>query len=416
MWTFIDRTIYQKRIKSVISYQNNCYFSGDINILWSAHYSIVKCTFTRKCRPDRLSSESSSSSSSSSSSRSSSSSSSSSPESSDSLLAGRPAVGLHVPGIPTPGIPTPGILTPGIPIPDSPPRNKSTRDCTRWFWEKPFQAAKGSACPCPCPCPSPGVCPLPFGVLFFLDPWPVAWGEVVEGCDGAPAWAGAWVLLAPVLRLTGIDPASGSHWGDLPWEAESLRGLVMRAKGASWVVLWMTPLGWWGSGSPSRALERKRLEWLFWGGGGGAGGNGDEDRDVLLGDLFGPCCCFFSSAGNVCPWDMRVWEWRRRREGENKERQGVSGEGGRGNGRMGGTMNDLEKIWKEMGQSRVALAVSLHHCWLFEQVTKLQCWTLVQLTVSKPLSEKQKEHKCNNQRHCTRPSSQKETLSISLKL
>lgn len=29
---------------------------------------------------------------------------------------------------------------------------------------------------------------------------------------------------------------------------------------------------------------------------------------------------------------------------------------------MGGTMNDLEKIRKEMGQSRVALAVSLHHC------------------------------------------------------
>lgn len=45
---------------------------------------------------------------------------------------------------------------------------------------------------------------------------------------------------------------------------------------------------------------------MFWGGGGGPGGNGGEDRDVLLGDLFGPCCRFFSSAGNVCPWDMRV--------------------------------------------------------------------------------------------------------------
>ena len=278
--------------------------SRNVNVLLWPHYSIEKVALTfkhRRYKPDRLSSESSSSSSSS---RSSSSSSSS--ESSDSLLAGRPAVGLNVPGIPTPGIPTPGILTPGIPIPASPPRNRSTSDCTRWFWEKPFQAAKGSASAGPCP--SPGVCPLPFGDLFFLDPWPVAWGEVVGGCDGGPAWVVPWVLLDPVLRLTGIDPASESHWGDLPFEAESLRGLLMRAKGASWVVLWMTPLGWWGSGSPSRALERKRLEWLFWGGGSGAGGNGDEDRDVLLGDLFGPCCCFFSSAGNVCPWDIRVWE------------------------------------------------------------------------------------------------------------
>lgn len=44
---------------------------------------------------------------------------------------------------------------------------------------------------------------------------------------------------------------------------------------------------------------------MFWGGGGKAGGNG-EDRDIPLGDLFGPC--FLGSAGNVCPWDMRVWE------------------------------------------------------------------------------------------------------------
>lgn len=75
---------------------------------------------------------------------------------------------------------------------------------------------------------------------------------------------------------------------------------------------------------------------MFWGGGGGTSGNGDEDRDVLLGDLFGPCCCFFSSAGNVCPWDMRVWEQRRRREAENKERYGVRGRDREGN-RMGTT-------------------------------------------------------------------------------
>lgn len=184
---------------------------------------------------------------------------------------------------------------------DSLPRNKSTRDCTGWFWEKPFQAANRSVCP------SPGVCPLPFRVLFFLDPWPMAWGEVVGGCNGGPAWAVAWALLAPVLRFTGMEPASRSLGGDLPWEAESLRGLVMRARGASWVVLWMTPLGWWGSGRPSRALERKRLEWLFCGGGGGRGCTGGEDSNVLLGDLFGLCCCFFCSVGNVCPWDMRVW-------------------------------------------------------------------------------------------------------------
>ena len=237
--------------------------SRNVNVLLWPHYSIVKVALTfkqRRYKPDRLSSESSSSSSSS--------------RSSDSLLAGRRAVGLNVSGIPTPGIPTPGILTPGIPIPACTPLNRSTSDCARWFWKKPFKAAKG----------------------------PVAWVEVVGGCDRGPAWVVPWVLLDPVLRSTGIDPASESHWG------KSLRGLLMRAKGASWVVLWMTPLGWWGSRSPSRALERKRLEWLSWGGGSGAGGNGDEDRDVLLGDLFGPCCCFFSSAGNVCPWDIRVWE------------------------------------------------------------------------------------------------------------
>lgn len=63
----------------------------------------------------------------------------------------------------------------------------------------------------------------------------MAWGEVVGGCDGGggPAWVLAWVRLAPVLRLTGMDPASGLGWGDLPREAGSLRGLVMRAKGAS---------------------------------------------------------------------------------------------------------------------------------------------------------------------------------------
>lgn len=287
--------------------------------------------------PDRLSSESSSSSSSSSRS-SSSSSSSSSTESSDSLLAGRPAVGLHVPGMPTPGIPTPGILTPGIPTPDSPTRNRLTGGCTKWFWAKPFQEANGSACPSPAP-----VCPLLFGVLFFLDPWPVAGGEVVGGCDGAPAWVDAWVLLAPVLKLTGIDPASESHWGDLPCGAESLRGLVMRAKGASWVVLWMTPLGWWGSGSPRRALERKRLEWLFWGGVGWAGGNGDEDNDVLLGDLFGPCCCFFSSAGNVCPWDMRICKSK---EEEERKRVGVAGSKRRG-GRKKENRRHKEKLEKK---------------------------------------------------------------------
>ena len=115
------------------------------------------------------------------------------------------------------------------------PRNRSTRDCARWLWDAPLLVG------------------VALEIQFFPNPWAGA-GEV----DGCVEW-----LLPPVLRLTGAGRGGGGRGcvgiglsGILAW----LRGLVMRARGASWMELWMMPLGWW---CPRRVVERKRWEWLL---------------------------------------------------------------------------------------------------------------------------------------------------------
>lgn len=213
--------------------------------------------------PERLSSESSSSSSSSSS-TSSSSSSSSSAESSDSLLLGSSC---------------------SVPL----WWNRSTRDCTRCFWDRPLQASNA------------------LGVLLL---------RVWLGVGEAPAG----LLRPPVLRLTG----------------RSERGLVVRARGAS-CVLWMTPLAW---ARPSRPWGNDREEEDT------ADADADADGGLVLPDaselglterteedgddeveddsapvllfILNDCCCFFNGRGKVWSWDEKDCTREREREKQRK--------------------------------------------------------------------------------------------------
>lgn len=125
--------------------------------------------------------------------------------------------------------------------------------------------------------------------MFFLD-LGARPGEV-EGVAGAVALADGTSV--PVLRLTGVGKGGplAARRGLLPGALLWPRGLVTRARGASWTALWMTPLGWWFCARTE--LERKRLEWLLCGGGGNValpsisgdstgGGNVDEEEADFL--------------------------------------------------------------------------------------------------------------------------------------
>ena len=91
------------------------------------------------------------------------------------------------------------------------------------------------------------------GLLVFLDPWESR-GETVD-LSGEVESDGA---LVPVLKLMGIGQEGliAATSGLLLRVPLWLRGLVMRAKGASWTSLWNAPLG--------RGF-RNRLVSLLWG-------------------------------------------------------------------------------------------------------------------------------------------------------